>query len=625
MKNAFKLTLLLALVPWMLTGCGGVSQKGSDFGPAAFEDVNQAIADLEPDNDMEDLMKTGMQALRDGAYEEASRIFCRGLRLDPGNGHLHFLNALTYHRRALSGDAKMREMAKSGYITTLKFDTANTIAAYLLGQLYMQEQNYQAAQNQFAYGLLYAPDNPRLLSAMAAASYYVQDMPMCRWAAAKAYDLNPEVPENVRNLMFSQAAQGRLHEAGRLYDDYSRALLTRGGPAAALKLDTASRRLRDWGLYYASADPRIFGNPVNTDDLLPDSGSGDGGGDSFDTGGSPEPETSSDISSGGDAPAHAPPAVKSNLPKMAHVDVVLLGIEENRFQGKGINIMDGLKTTLSGTLFGYTRYSGTYQNSTTTTIDSSLQFQGLEYNLNIFNDGVNKAEVLARPSLLATENATSEFFSGGELHVQLSSINSDGSMEEVPIGIRLSITPKFLDGDTVNLSVQAERSALEQQSEAVGFTAFSQTAKTTVNATAVLRFGQTLMLSGLSEVTTDKSKSGVPLLQSLPGVQYLFSRDQQLETKKSVLIFLTPRKARYAETMTEAELDRGKDLELAHVDELRGKERIANTSLNAAIAHLKSETGYYRQFRTGDMGVSVWENEDSFVGALKRVLGFLYY
>jgi len=101
-----------------------------------------------------------------------------------------------------------------------------------------------------------------------------------------------------------------------------------------------------------------------------------------------------------------------NLPKMAHVDVVILSTDETRSRGGGINILDGLNPTLSGTLFGYELYSGTYSNSTTTIINPSFNLLNLEYNLNIFNDGVNKEEVLASPSLLATENATSHFFPG---------------------------------------------------------------------------------------------------------------------------------------------------------------------------------------------------------------------
>jgi len=55
------------------------------------------------------------------------------------------------------------------------------------------------------------------------------------------------------------------------------------------------------------------------------------------------------------------------------------------------------------------------------------------------------------------------------------------------------------------------------------------------------------------------------------------------------------------------------------------KEKIANTNLNAAIVHLSEENGFYRQFRTGDMGISYWENDDFFLGSLKRIPGFRYY
>ena len=203
---------------------------------------------------------------------------------------------------------------------------------------------------------------------------------------------------------------------------------------------------------------------------------------------------------------------------------------------------------------------------------------------------------------------------------------SDGSMVDIPVGITLNVTPSFHGDDTVEVVVHAEHSYLQMQSELVGFTAFSQTTKTSVDATAVLKFGETLILSGLTERGSDKSSSGVPLLQDIPGVQYLFSRDEQIKTKKSILILLTPRKATYARDVLSAEeLENGADLEKVRATDPKQQDAVANTNLNAAMAHLKQDSEFYRQFRTGDMALDFWENDDSLYGALRRVLGFLYY
>ncbi len=314
---------------------------------------------------------------------------------------------------------------------------------------------------------------------------------------------------------------------------------------------------------------------------------------------------------------------------MTNIDVVIIRTEEVRSQSKGINLLEGLQTTLGGTFsFNYDNTSGASGSVTTIqkTFNPIFSFKGLEYNLNIFNDEKNKAEILARPSLLATEDVTSKFFSGGVLHVQLSSNIYDGGMEEINIGITLSVTPKFLDADTLSVDVQADHEYLEMQSENVGFTAFSQTAKTSVQAKAVLKFGETLILSGLSERGKDNSENGVPILQDIPVVQYLFSKKEELEKKTSILILLTPRKPRYAnDTLTEAELDNRADLEKVYTDTLKTTEKIRNTNLNAVMAHLGDGSDFYRQFRTGDIELKFFENDDSIFGAIKRTLGFLYY
>ncbi len=231
--------------------------------------------------------------------------------------------------------------------------------------------------------------------------------------------------------------------------------------------------------------------------------------------------------------------------------------------------------------------------------------------------------------MLATENKTSKFFSGSTLHVQLSSNNSDGSLEDVEIGINLNITPKFYGDDTVKVKVHASKSFLDSVAEEVGFTAASQTSKTSVDATAVLKFGETLILSGLTENENENSKSGVPFLQSIPGIQYLFSRDEQNEVKKSILILLTPRKARYMNGdqsigQLNNSIESGNSTARPYTAELKNREKITS-NMDSTLLNLSRENSFYRQFRQGDLELESWNNEDTIWGAIKRAMGFIYY
>ncbi|MBL6946893.1 MAG: hypothetical protein ISR47_09660 [Rhodospirillales bacterium] len=122
------------------------------------------------------------------------------------------------------------------------------------------------------------------------------------------------------------------------------------------------------------------------------------------------------------------------------------------------------------------------------------------YSLNIFNDNNDHNEVLARPSLVAPGGKQSEFLTGAVWHVELTgAAGSEGAVEDVPVGIRLLVTPKFLSGEHVQLEVSAPRAFTEGRSSNANFSNFAQVSKTLVSANVVMEFGNTLVISGLSE------------------------------------------------------------------------------------------------------------------------------
>lgn len=623
----------------LFAGCSGLYSPQRQLTPDIRQPVQAgaALNAIVPKNEIQKIIKQGLIHLTvTHDFDSASALFKKGLKLNPANPHLHFLMALSYHMMSLSGDIRTLALAETGYLTALRFDDANSMAAYFLGHLYFEQKRFSDAQNQFAYALLYAPDDSEILNALSVSAYYNGDLTLAQWAAQKASRIEPEAAQPLRTLALSTAAAGRFADAGNILVRYQQVVTGASGGTFGNSTERVSERVNDWKNYYAYAGD-IFDNDTDTEDILggDDAGNSDTD-DGFDADGYQD-MNSDDAGSQIQTSSNEVTAATGSgapLPKMALIDVVILRTEEERSQAKGINLMDGLRTTLSGTLFGYNWTKGkssigSNPDSSSMYIAPSLTLMDLEYNLNIFNDSANKAEVLARPSLLALEHETSRFFSGRELQVQLSSNNADGSMVDVPVGIHLHVTPTFYGNDNIKVTIHASKAFFETVSEEVGFTAFAQTAKTSVDATAVLKFNETLILSGLTENENENSKSGVPLLQSIPGVQYLFSRKVESESKKSILILLTPRKARYLEDNVSVDQLSGVDpsgrrTEATHTLELKKKEKISS-NMDALLLRLSKESSFYRQFRLGDLEINTWNNEDTLWGAIKRIMGFVYY
>lgn len=117
---------------------------------------------------------------------------------------------------------------------------------------------------------------------------------------------------------------------------------------------------------------------------------------------------------------------------------------------------------------------------------------------------------------------------------------------EKEIGVKLTVTPEFLEDRWIKLAVQAERTFLSTpNTTSINFTFRIDTSKTTVNANVAMNYGESLILSGLSEKETERKRDGVPGLQDVPGLQYVFSNRTTSDFQKSVLVLLTPRPAPY--------------------------------------------------------------------------------
>ena len=578
----------------------------------------------------------GVKAFDAKNYASANDHFNLALKTDVNNSYLHFLNALAYHYRGLDGESTLLTLAEQGYEMAVQFDPSNIAARHFRGLLHLDRREYAQAQHQLMEASLYQKDDPELLNDLAVAAYYNKDAKTAYAAlqGLQALGINTQQDlKTLRSLAISAASLGEKERAAGFLAE----LRSAGAPKS--ETDYVARRLETWDSTHQSEMLRTqFTNrPSNVPPpVQPGAGLTAPGGFP----GQPGQPGLPGLGLPGQPRAPGQGGVGAFVDKqMVMVDVVIVSSEDDNSNTMGVNLLDGLKAQFGSTA-GTPAYSRTgnqvtdlLTNAVTTsarTITRSIGLAGINYTLNIANASERSAEVLARPTLVALAGQTSQFFSGVDvIGAAVSSGQGSSVQVQKEVGVRLAVTPEFLPDGLIRLQVVAERTFLTNPSSNVVFDFRLDTTKTIVNANVAMRFGETLILSGLSERDKGVDNSGVPVIRDVPIAQYLFSKKATRDYQKSVLIMITPRAPQYtSRDTTEATADRAKMSEWDRVQaEFEDKYKLWFKSIptTAFIAQKLDQSSLYREFRTGDLEMPSWMSRRTHEGKLRAALDFLFY
>lgn len=320
---------------------------------------------------------------------------------------------------------------------------------------------------------------------------------------------------------------------------------------------------------------------------------------------------------------------------MALLDTAIISTVESLSTSKGINLLDGLRIMLGASLNDV--ITDTTQPSVSSRVraytrTASLDNLGgaagaLAYSLNIANAGSDWNQVLARPTLVALDRQPSTFFSGTSLSTTVAGNISGGTLVEHPAGISLSVTPTFVDSETVLLSVRVARSFFPTGTNDLRASTVVKT-RNSVSASVLMKIGETLIISGLTERQLSESESGVPLLKNIPLIQYLFSTETTTENTQSVLVMITPRQPATGMNASMANRESGADpVQRSSLKELRQQvARGQNPAPNLDTVFQDMEDNrLFREFRSGDIRAEDWRRPPFIERTLKQIAQFIYY
>jgi type IV pilus assembly protein PilQ len=157
---------------------------------------------------------------------------------------------------------------------------------------------------------------------------------------------------------------------------------------------------------------------------------------------------------------------------------------------------------------------------------------------------VSLLDVQAEPSVTTLNYRTAVLSAGTQVPIRTSEpgagANSAGQVAQVTVnfrqtGIVLTVTPFITNNRQIKMKVAAENSDVQFIS---GEGAIFPTQK--IENELLVSDGETAVMGGLTQTSVRVTKSGIPLLVDLPLIGRLFGITNRQETKRDLLILITP-------------------------------------------------------------------------------------
>jgi type IV pilus assembly protein PilQ len=154
-------------------------------------------------------------------------------------------------------------------------------------------------------------------------------------------------------------------------------------------------------------------------------------------------------------------------------------------------------------------------------------------------------DVQAEPSATVLNNFTANLTAGTTVPIRVIDAGTGGAaggnfprsnVTFRQVGVILQVTPQITANRQVQMKVHVENSDVQFQSSDVGAVFPTQY----VDNQVLVADGETAVMGGLTQTTVRLTKSGIPILVDLPLIGRLFGVTNRQETKRDLLILLTP-------------------------------------------------------------------------------------
>ena len=149
-----------------------------------------------------------------------------------------------------------------------------------------------------------------------------------------------------------------------------------------------------------------------------------------------------------------------------------------------------------------------------------------------------KGEIISSPRVITSDQNTATIKQGVEIPYQSVSQNFGTNVEFKEAVLKLNVTPHITPDDRILMELDISKDSPDFSREINGVPPVDTRS---VDTTVLVDNGETVVLGGVFERTTQEAQEKVPFFGDIPYVGVLFKRKQYSDSHRELLIFVTPR------------------------------------------------------------------------------------
>ncbi|MDX8391274.1 MAG: hypothetical protein R8K53_01730 [Mariprofundaceae bacterium] len=146
----------------------------------------------------------------------------------------------------------------------------------------------------------------------------------------------------------------------------------------------------------------------------------------------------------------------------------------------------------------------------------------------------DKIKIISNPRVVTTNLKTASINQGSDIPFQTSSANGGTNIEFKKANLGLEVTPQITSDNRIMLQVKVTKDS----PATTGGNPIINTKQIETNT--FLNNGETIVIGGIYTRNKSNGTIGVPGLSRIPLLGWLFKKNQRVDNKTELLIFLTP-------------------------------------------------------------------------------------